>query len=90
MASVNEARNLPSGHAPQGERQKESRRRHAVSPISLHHVDEVIRRGVAAEGDVGIVDLVLGQDGLHRVAVELALRTLGEQITHTHTLYRTG
>lgn len=46
------------------------------SPISLHHVDEVVSRAVAAQSHVGVVNLVLGQDALHRVAVQLALCAL--------------
>lgn len=45
-------------------------------PVSLHHVNEVISRGVTAQGDVSVVDLVLGQDALHCVTVQLTLWTL--------------
>lgn len=51
-------------------------RRLGSSPISLHHVDEVVSCAVAAQSHVGVVDLVLGQDALHRVAVQLGLCAL--------------
>lgn len=42
-------------------------------PVPLDHVDEVISRAVTAKGDVGIVDLVLCEDSLHRVTIQLTL-----------------
>ena len=48
-------------------------------PISLHHINEVISCGVAAQSDVGIVDLVLCQDTLHSVSIQLSLCTLNRK-----------
>lgn len=55
-------------------------------PVSLHHVDEVIGSGVAAQGDVSVVDLVLGQDALHCVTVQLTLWTLEKEQEHQRKL----
>ena len=54
-------------------------------PVSLHHVDEVISRGVTAQGDVSVVDLVLGQDALHCVTVQLTLWTLEKEQERKNT-----
>ena len=45
-------------------------------PVALHDVDEVVGGAVSTQGDVGVVDLVLGQDALHRFTVQLTLSTL--------------
>lgn len=45
-------------------------------PISLHHINEVISCGVAAQSDVGVVDLVLCQDTLNSFSIQLTLCTL--------------
>lgn len=45
-------------------------------PISLHHINEVISGGVTAQSDVGVVDLVLGQDTLNSFTIQLRLCTL--------------
>lgn len=45
-------------------------------PISLHHINEVISCGVAAQSDVGVVDLVLCQDTLNSFSIKLGLCTL--------------
>ena len=45
-------------------------------PISLHHINEVISCGVAAQSDVGVVDLVLCQDRLHCITIQFSLCTL--------------
>lgn len=45
-------------------------------PISLHHINEVISCGVAAQSDVGVEDLVLCQDTLNSILIQLRLDTL--------------
>jgi len=45
-------------------------------PISFHHINEVISCGIAAQSDVGVVDLVLCQNALNCFSIKLALCTL--------------
>lgn len=65
---------------------RSGRGREPAVPVPLHHVDQVVGGGVAAQGDVRVVDFVLCQDALHCLSIQLTLRTL----TDTDTELRNG
>ena len=61
-------------------------------PVALHTVNEVVCGGVAAQGHVCVVDLVLGEDAFHRFSIHLSLRALhgrGDRFQHTAPQART-
>lgn len=49
----------------------------ASLPVSLHHIYKVVCCDITPQGDISIVDLILGQDALHRFTVQFSLGTLG-------------
>lgn len=40
-------------------------------PASLNHVNQLVCSAIVLENDIGVVNLVLSQDGLHRLQIEL-------------------
>ena len=51
-----------------------------IGPVAFDHVDQVVCCGVVPQGDVGVVDAVLAENGLDEVSVQLRLRDHGLQV----------
>ena len=55
-----------------------------VDTVALNGVNEVLVGGIHAQRDVGIVNLVLGQDGLYHVRIQMRLCHLHTTDTQTN------